>query len=736
MKRVSVDVGGTFTDCFVVYDDKQVEAKALTTHHNLAIGFMNALEQAVDELDLPDVNALLSEVESVRYATTLGTNALITRSGRAVALLVTAGYESAVPLSRGKGYGVGMSPLYKVDIAGASRPVPLVPIPLIRGVKERLDYKGEVLMKLDEDHLRRQIRDLVDRGAQAFVVALVNSVVNPEHERRVEEIILEEFPSHMLGAIPVILSHLVGGRKGEYVRATSAIVDAYLHDQMYFALNALGAMLREGGYKRSMLVVHNTGGMAEVNSTHALQTIHSGPVAGVNASEHLANEYGLDNIVTTDMGGTSFDIGLVVKGGVKFYDFNPVMDRWMVNVPMIHLVTLGAGGGSIAHFDRMFKTIEVGPASAGSDPGPACYDRGGTLPTVTDADLMLGYLDPAFYAGGKVKLNRRRAEFAVRDTLCDQTGLTEIEIAKFIKRRIDANMSNAIAEELGTKGYDPKNFTLLAYGGSGPLHCCGIAQALKINKVFVPPFSSVFSALGAGNMHQMHVHERSVYMWIYNARTGRLLTDYSTINGLVEELETLGKEDLMRQGFDEDAISYTLEMDMRYGNQLAETSVTSPHLRLNSVEDMMALINMFSEDYGKRYGAGSQAPEAGIRINTIRVQSSVELTTIPLERPLDGANTKVLSPVRTRACHFPGRDEALDTAVFAAGDLLLGSVIKGPAVIESSGTTCLIEPGWTMTVGPQGSGWITRDEINAERPRQSSATRAEVHSGMMGRSGI
>jgi N-methylhydantoinase A len=721
MKRVSVDVGGTFTDCFVVYEDKQVEAKALTTHHNLAVGFMEAVEQAADVLGLPSVSALLSEVDSVRYATTLGTNALITRSGRAVALLITAGYESAVPLSRGKGYGVGMSPLYKADVASASRPEPLVPISLIRGVKERLDYKGEVLMKLDEDDLRRQIRDLVDRGAQAFVVALVNSVVNPEHEQRVEEVILEEYPSHMLGAIPVILSHLVAGRKGEYVRTTSAIIDAYLHDQMYFALNALEATLRDHGYKRSMLVVHNTGGMAEVNSTHALQTIHSGPVAGVNASEHLANEYELDNIVTTDMGGTSFDIGLVVKGGVKFYDFNPVMDRWMVNVPMIHLVTLGAGGGSIARFDRMYKTIEVGPASAGSDPGPACYDRGGMLPTVTDADLVLGYLDPDFYAGGKVKLNSRRAEFAVRDSLCGPTGLTEIEVAMNIKRRVDANMANAIAEELGTKGYDPKEFTLLAYGGSGPLHCCGIAQALKIDKILVPPFSSVFSALGAGNMHQMHVHESSVYMWIYNARIERLLTDYSTINGVIEELEALGKEDLMRQGFDEDAISYSLEMDMRYGSQLAETSVTSPVQRLNSLEDMMALINMFSEDYGKRYGSGSQSPEAGIRINTIRVLSSVELTTIPLERSLEGTKKKAVSPERTRQCYVPGRKGALDAGVFAVGDLSVGSVIKGPAVIESPRTTCLVEPGWTMTVGPQGSGWINRDEMGAHTPKQRSA---------------
>jgi len=214
-------------------------------------------------------------------------------------------------------------------------------------------------------------------------------VVNPAHEKQVERIILEEYPSHLLGAIPIVLSHRVAGRKGEYARTMSAILDAYLHDQMYHGLASLERVLRRHGYRRPMLVVHNSGGMAQMSSTHSLQTVHSGPVAGLEATQSLSVQFNEPNLIATDMGGTSFDIGLVTGDGVKFYDFNPVIDRWLVSTPMSYLHTLGAGGGSIARFDRLWNAVEVGPESAGSDPGPACYGRGGRFPTTTDANLIL-----------------------------------------------------------------------------------------------------------------------------------------------------------------------------------------------------------------------------------------------------------------------------------------------------------------------------------------------------------
>jgi N-methylhydantoinase A len=712
MKRVSVDIGGTFTDCFVVWNDKYIEAKALTTHHNLAMGFNEALGKACKVLGL-ELEQILEAVDSVRYATTLGTNALIEHKGPKMGMLVTAGYEATVPLSRARGYGEGLDNLGQQDMPNAQRPDPLVLPHMIRGVRERVDFQGKLVMPLDEDDVRLQIRELVDRGAQIIVVALVNSVVNPSHEQRIEEIILEEYPSHLLGAIPVILSHQVAGRKGEYVRATSAIVDGYLHSTMYHALSALEQNLRAHSYEKPMLVIHNSGGMAQLNSTDALQTIHSGPVSGIGSSEHLSIQAGLGNVVATDMGGTSYDIGIVVEGGIKHYDFNPVIDRWLVSVPMVHLVTLGAGGGSIASYDRMYKTVKCGPESAGSDPGPACYDRGGMRPTVTDADLLLGYLDPANYAGGSIPLNPRRAKSAIEDALCDELDCSVIEAALLIREKVDDNMANGLFTELRARGYDPKDFTMLAYGGNGPLHCCGIAKNLNIDRILAPPLSSVFSAVGAGNMHQLHIHEQSLYMVLYDSNSRHIFDDYDRFNSIVADLRERGRQDLLRQGVGAADIRHSLELDMRYGNQLVQTTAVIPEHEVHGPADVLAIISQFSTDYGKRFGEGSQAPEAGIRINTIRVASYVHHETVQFEDIKPVSKPERLAPPAPsakRTCYFVGHDGSFETPVWSRQAIEPGVEIQGPAIIASEVTTFLVDPGWTFVAAKQGASWFLRNE--------------------------
>ena len=708
MKRVSVDIGGTFTDCFVAWDGRYVEGKALTTHHNLALGFNDSLADACKQLEV-DARTVLSGVDSVRYATTLGTNALIERKGPRVGLLVTAGFKHTIPLSRARGYGEGLSESEQMDIPNARRPEPLVPIPMIREVRERVDYLGQIFWRLDEDDVRARIGELVDQGAEALVVMFTNSVVNATHELRVREIFLEEYPANLLGAIPMLLSHQVAGRKGEYARGTSTILDAFLHQTMYHGLGTLELNLRSQGYDKPMLVSHNSGGMAQLNSTDALQTVHSGPVSGIAASEHLAAEAQLGNVVATDMGGTSFDIGIVVQGGLKYYDFNPVIDRWLVSVPMMHLVTLGAGGGSIARFERMYKTIEVGPKSAGSDPGPACYDRGGVEPTVTDADLLLGYLDPKNYANGRIPLTPKRSRQAIGDTLADDLDMDVIEICKLIKRTVDANMANGIAVELRTRGYDPKDFTILAYGGNGPLHACGIANALGIGRVLAPPFASTFSACGAGNVSQMHIHELSTWTVMFNPSTRSFFTDYDSFNRSVEELERRGREDLLRQGMPAVNIRYRLEIDMRYGNQRVQTTVVTQLSRLRSQSDVLGLIDQFYQRYGERFGEGSQSPEAGVRVNTVRVCSYVEQPTVKFaDLKLSGRTVDPPAPVGERPCCFVGHQDAIATRLFDERALAEGTLIRGPAIVTTRATTYLVEPGWTFHAAAQGAAWFVR----------------------------
>jgi N-methylhydantoinase A len=487
----------------------------------------------------------------------------------------------------------------------------------------------------------------------------------------------------------------------------SAVIDAYLHDQMYHGLASLEIELRRNGYTKPMLLVHNTSGMAQRNSTSSLQTIHSGPVAGLEATEYLSKTYAQPNMIATDMGGTSFDIGLVTADGVKFYDFNPVIDRFLVSTPMTYLHTLGAGGGSIARYDRLWDAIEVGPQSAGSDPGPACYGRGGRLPTTTDANLVLGYLDSNNYAGGTIQLHPRRAERAIEEYICRPTGLSLIEAAKAIKRKVDTNMAAAIFKEVAVKGYNPKDFVALSYGGGGPLHACGYAGEIGIRNVLIPPFSSVFSALGAGNMNQLHIHETSLYLMVYDAGTRSLLSDFDVFNSTVTQLAEKGRDDLLRQGVHPADVRTRVELDMRYGNQLAQIGVLSPFEKLTSQRDVLELLDLFSDIYAHRYGKGSQAPEAGVRINVIRVVSYVEGEKLDLQpshaqpRPAPGA-------MNLRECHFPGIEGPVKTAVYSSAELSEGDVITGPALVETPRTTYLAEPGWQLTIGRSGSAVLTQ----------------------------
>ena len=709
MKRVAVDIGGTFTDCFVCWEDRFIETKALTSHQNLALGFNEAIDNACDQLKVSREN-LLAQVDSVRYATTLGTNALIERSGPRVGLLITQGFESTVPISRGRGYAEGMADEEVKDLSRATRPDPLVPIKFIRGVKQRMDYRGKVLIDLDEEQSRHAMRELVDAGVQAIVVLMTNSVENPEHELRLQEIFEEEYPPEMLGSIPMVLSHQVVGRKGEYVRASSSIVDAYLHSTMYYAMSSLEQNLRENGYTRPMLLVHNSGGMAQLNSTDALQTVHSGPVAGIHAAEELSIQSNMDNIVCGDMGGTSFDIGIVTEGGEKHYDFNPIVDRWLVTVPMVHLVTLGAGGGSIASYDRVFDTVKVGPASAGSDPGPAAYDRGGMNPTVTDADLLLGYLDVKNYASGHIKLNMRRTYQALED-ICDELDIDEIEAAKLIRSGADAEMSAGLTQELNRQGYKAKDFVFLAYGGNGPLHGCGIAERAGIRRVLAPPYSSVFSACGGAGLNQMHIHEKNVSYAFFHKNLQAIFKDFGSFNTIVEDLEAKGRADLQRQGVNEKDIKFRVELDMRYSIQKMEVSIVAPRTRLESTTDVIELIEIMNKDFAERYGEDIVSPESGVWVGTVRVVSWVELPALKfadMNPPEEKITTP--APVDHRECHFVGLDEAINTPIYDASALQSGVSIDGPAVINPGSTTYLVEPGWRFESAAQGAVWLLKQD--------------------------
>ena len=658
---------------------------------------------------------VLSGVDSVRYATTLGTNALIERKGPQVGALVTAGFEATIPLSRGRGYGEGL------DELGQQRPVRRRPGPTRSsrsGSSARcasgLTTRAWCCSPLDEDDVRQQLRELVDAGAEALVVCLTNAVENPVHELRIQEIFLEEYPAHQLGAIPMLLSHQLSGRKGEYVRATSTIVDAFLHSTMYHAPVGAGAEpARRTATTKPMLVNHNSGGMAQLNSTDALQTIHSGPVAGVAASEHLARQAGLGNVVATDMGGTSFDIGLVPAGGVKHYDFMPVIDRWLVSVP----------DDPPGHPRRRRRLDRQLRPAAPVDPGRAAERRLGSRarpattaaacgPTVTDADLLLGYLDPASYAGGRIPLNPKRAAFAIEEEFGDHLDLRPVEVAKLIKAEVDEQMANGMAKELRVRGYLPEEFTMLAYGGNGPLHAAA-SPTTSASAGCSPRRSARCSPRSArATPRSCTSTSATAPSLLYDATTRRLFDDFEPLQR--DRRGTGG------QGPRGPAAAGTARR-RRCSTGSSWTCATATSWspwpwsptsnRLHSVHDVLDVIGPVRRGLRpalRRTAASRPRPASGSRPSASPPTSKARRSSsTPRYRRSAGAG----DPDRlTAAATSSGTTDAVDTPVYDETALQPGQVVPGPAIV----TTRRPPPTWSNPTGawrpaPHGAIWFLKN---------------------------
>ncbi|MCU0258256.1 MAG: hydantoinase/oxoprolinase family protein [Solirubrobacteraceae bacterium] len=706
--EINVDIGGTFTDCFATTADGAVAtAKALTTHHDLALGFMRALEDIAGHLGC-EVDELLGRTEAIRYATTLGTNALIERSGPRLGLITTMGHADTVPIGRCRQWGDGLPTALTRDLARAQRPEPLVPPEQIVEVRERIDSTGAVVMPLDDEEVRERIGDLVDAGVRGFVVCLLHAHVNPRHELEIRRLIQEEYPSSYLGRFPVVLSHEVSRRSGEYVRSMTAIIDAYLHRFTADRLSALRDDLRSRGYRGQLLLVHNTGGMGTLARTTPVRTVHAGPVSGLHGSRHLAAAFGYDKLVTTDMGGTSFDVGVVVQGSVRFYEFNPVIDRWRVQVPMMDIKAIGAGGGSIARLDPV-AGIAVGPQSAGSIPGPACYGQGGTEPTVTDANLVLGYLDAGGYHGGALALDRRRAERAIERRIAKPLGIDVLDAARRIREVVDERMGSEIFREVTLKGYDPREFTVFSFGGGGPLHACGYASVLDAAKVVVPPHSSVFSASGAAGLELLRIYERSAWMVLFNPLTKQLFTDYERFNAIAGEFRERAIRDFGEDGFDADRIATSLELDVRSTGQLNVITIASPVERMQDENDLAAILQAYFEEYGDRFGDLALTREVGVSIDAIRLRAWIPREPWRLS-PLATVDRGVDAARRPgREAWWPGTG-LVETPVYDYAALGPGHELAGPAIVEAADTTVLVAPGWTGRMDEYGFFTIHKEQ--------------------------
>ena len=702
MNSIDIDVGGTFTDLVLNFEGKALIKKVPTTPYDLSVCFSRVIEEGASAVG-KKMDELLPSIDMIRYSTTIAMNRLIERKGPRLGLITTEGHEDVVLIGRGAQWIDGTRVQERRNLAIQHKPEPLIPRDMIVGVKERVDSRGNIIRPVDENDVREKVRYLVNRGARGIVVSFLWGFLNPVHERRVKEIIRDEYKEYHIGYLPVVLAGQVVGKLGEYERTMAAILDAYLQRSMQIELSAMWDKLRERGYKKPLLMIQSSGGIAEVFRTTASRTFNSGPVSGLMGAHHVAQSLGYQNVVMTDMGGTSFDVGLVVKDSVRSYDFRPIIDRWMVGITMIKTLSIGAGGGSIASVNKLLQNrVQVGPRSAGSMPGPACFSLGGSDPTVTDADVVLGYINPEYYYGGRMRLDKNRSIQAIREKIAKPLGVGVEEAASIIRKIVNGNMASAIMKEVHLRGYSPEDFILFVGGGAGATHAEGFKG--DIRKAVTFPFSPVFCAFGSSTMDIMHVYEVSKKLTLMAPGTQKLSEEYATFNATVESLVEQARKDLLGDGLDPQKAAYVLELDMLYGGQFHVKRALSPRLSLHSAEDVRAICNAFNKEFSEAFSPFVVNPEGGIFVESFILKAivstpKVELPKLPLEKSDPSAARKAERPV-----YWPEHKDFRATPIFTQESLRPGNVIAGPAVIEGEYTTIVVPPSMRFSIDERRLG--------------------------------
>jgi len=668
---------------------------------------MQALRETVVSLGI-SLEDLLEETETIRYSTTMAINRLIERKGPRLGLFTTEGFEDTLPAGRGGSWGDGVPINFMRNLPRMKKPEPVIPRHMIVGIKERVASDGKVVRPLHEEDTLGKLRYLVNQGAQGFVVCLINSYVNPVNEQKIRDLIRKQYPECYLGSMLVVLSSDVSPRWREYPRMVATMLSAYLQRSMADELKGMSDELRSSGYKRAMMMVHNTGGMAEVFRTTALNTYNAGPVAGMIGSAYIGKTQGFRNIVATDMGGTSFDLGLIVDGVPSTYQYHPVIDRWGIDVTMLESRSIGAGGGSIARLNQvMGNALEVGPQSAGSMPGPACYDLGGTEATVTDADIVLGYINPDYFHGGKIRLDRRKAVDVIRERIARPLQIEVEEAAWLIKKVVDGNMGSEVFKETMLRGFDPKEFAVFAFGGAGPTHCCGYSFESGVPKIVTFLQTPVFCALGSALMDVIQYYDMSKYILMRRPGTMEYFTDYQQFNNIVQELQKRAIRDLKGQGIPSESAIFSLELEMKYGGQLNMTRVASPRLFIRNKEDAEILYKEFERQFIERYSPLSVYPEGGVDISSFILRST--FLTPKFEIPkysLKRANPAAEALKGTREALWDALGRFKLTNVYEQSLLEPGNVVEGPAIIEAPDTNIVLPPGRRYTVNEYLSGII------------------------------
>jgi N-methylhydantoinase A len=687
---IGIDIGGTFTDAFAADESGRVAAaKTPSTPPDFSQGFLAALDELAATLGT-DTGSLLADTHYIVHGTTSTLNALITGDVATVGFLTTRGHADSIAIMNLEGRYAGLGSDRVQDMVRTDKPAPLVPPQLVREIDERIDHKGSVVVELDEEGCRRAIRELVGAGAEAIAVSLLWSFRNPAHEQRVGELIAEEAPGHY-----VALSSDVSPRIREYARSATTIMNTQVGPRLRDYLRPLEAELRSRGFAGSLLVMQGSGGCVDSSDapSRAITTIGSVLTGGVVGCTRLAAELGHRNVISTDMGGTTFLAGLVVDG-VPVATTSTVLNQYQLNVPMVDVHTIGAGGGAIAWVDAG-GNLHVGPRSAGARPGPACYGEGGTEPTVTDVDLLLGIVNAENFLGGRKLLSKELAAEAVRTHIAEPLGLSVDDACAAVYAIQNAQTADLVRKVVVTSGQDPRDFVLYAFGGAGPMHCVSYAADLEVSEVVVPlgPTAAVFSAYGLAASDIVLTAELSSPT---NFPPGP-----DEFNGAFGQLRSELEDRLAAQRLRFADVVYRSEADLRYTMQLAEVATPVPTGELDAA-GLDGVGRAFGNRYEQLYGKGSGFAEAGLQLITYRTQAVGVLPIRPQLATVGSAEGDP-TPTSSRRVFLDARRGWQDADIFDYRVLAEGHEIKGPAVVEAPTTTVALPEGCVGRVDRLGN---------------------------------
>jgi N-methylhydantoinase A len=693
---IGVDIGGTFTDCVVRDRSGRIEiGKAFSTPPNFESGFLASID-AVSSRLAKSTRDVLSETAGLYHGCTVGTNALVQGRTARVGLLATRGHADSIFQMKAGRRLQGQVHEYIVDVANHQKPLPLVPKPLIREIDERTVADGSIAVELNEEQARAAIESLLSAGVEAIAISLLWAIRNDEHERRLVELVRDLAPGMFVSRSSGVVHRL-----GEYERTVTTLVNCLIGPEMERYLAVLEQQCASMGYRGNVHIMTCSGGLISTQEAAELPvlTIGSGPVAGLIGSHSVATSScdgaysSAVDVITADMGGTTFDVG-VIHRGVPLSRRTSWHGQYEYWVPTLDVRSVGSGGGSLIKYDEALATLRVGPESAGAVPGPVCVNHGGTVPTVTDANLVVGILDPEYFLGGRIGLDVEAARLALARA-GEPLGLTAEQTAVAALRIVDNQMADAIRVASIQQGLDPRGFVLYAYGGGGPMHGPAVAQHVGMSEVIVPlsDFAAGWSAFGISGAQPLVVQE-AAQIW-------KNPFDPALMNRTWQSLEAAAVGRMARQGFSRNQLRLTRHADMRFQLQVNEIEVDAPDGEYAD-DDVQELIERFQVDYDRIFGEGTGYSDAGFAITGLRVRATAQITTV--EAPTDAGRTGAGQPVGVRLVNlYQSGYEPESVSVYRETALGQGAVITGPAVIELPDTTIVVPHAGRAEVDERGN---------------------------------